>query len=572
MMPSDGRDVSGDPRGAILSGAFGVPLHPVVAGLLAARGIRDPHAIRALLAPSIDDLPDPFGLPDMDVAVARLVRAVHTQETVLVLGDYDVDGVTAAALLAMALREAGGQAVCAIPDRSREGHGFTLTGLALAQRLDIHVVIVADSGTASVEAIAEAGRAGIDVIVVDHHQPHDALPDALAVVNPRRPDSTYGFADLAAVGVAFRVAQALFTALGRSPRYVDRHLDLVALGTLADSMPLVGENRILTRLGLEVMQHGQRVGLAALRDVCMRDDRVLDSSVVMLTLAPRVNAAGRLGHAQAALRLLMTPDRREAHLLARQLEDDNRLRRRLAEGVVRDAMRASEDQLGAHTWVAESAEWHPAVLGIAAARLLDEGQRPVALIVWRGDEGKGSARAPAGHDLPALLAACGGVVHAYGGHAVAAGFTLRRADFAAFRHTFETVVRTATPDPSRRPPLVLETSLALRDCDAVLAAAIADLGPFGAGHPEPLFAFPDVTVSGPVQPVGRSAIRFFAHQQGITHACLGVGLARHAAWIEQGARVAMAATPVHGSRQRGTDIELKVRDLVATPLDGEDAS
>ncbi len=562
MLTTDRRDTNG-------GGAQ--PLHPLVAHVLAERGIRDPHAIRALLAPSVEDLPDPFGLPDMDVAVARLVRAVHTQETVLVLGDYDVDGVTAAALLASALREAGGQAVCAIPDRAREGHGFTLAGLALAQRLDIHVVVVADSGTASVDTIAEAGRAGIDVIVVDHHQPHAALPDALAVVNPRRPDSQYGFAELAAVGVAFRVAQALFVALGRSPRYVDRHLDLVALGTLADSMPLVGENRILTRLGLQVMRQGQRVGLAALRDVCSRDDRVLDSAVVMLTLAPRINAAGRLGHAQSALRLLMTPDRREAHLLARQLEDDNRLRRRLAEGVVRDAQRAAEAQHGARTLVADSAEWHPAVLGIAAARLLEEGQRPVALIVWRGDEGKGSARAPAGLDLPAVLSACGSVVHAYGGHAVAAGFTLRRADLPAFRHTFEAAVAAAAPEPSRRMPLVLEGSIALEDCDAAMASAIGELGPFGTGHPEPLFTFPDVRVSGPVQFVGRNAVRFRAHRHGAMVECLGVGLARHAAWIDSGPRVVLAATPVAGSRIRGTAVELKVRDLVATPP-GDDAA
>ena len=566
MMPSHWRDACESRPATEL---LGLSLHPVIASVLRGRGVRDAQAVRALLVPSIDDLPDPFGLPDMDLAVTRLAHAVRTQETVLVLGDYDVDGITSAALLAMALREAGGQAVCAIPDRSRDGHGFTLAGLALAQRLDIRVVVTADSGTSSVEAIAEAGRAGIDVIVVDHHQPQGALPAALAVVNPRRLDSQYGFRDLAAVGVAYRVAQALFVALGRSPRYVDRHLDLVALGTLADSMPLVGENRILTRLGLEVMQQGQRAGLAALRDVCGRDDRILDSSFVMLTLAPRVNAAGRLGHAQAALRLLMTPDRREAQILARQLEEANRRRRRLAESVVRDGLRAAEEEPHARSIVADSAEWHPAVLGIAAARILEDQQRPVALIVWRGDEGKGSARAPAGHDLPALLAACGGALHAFGGHAVAAGFTLRRADLPAFRRQFEAAVLASALETRRSLPLLIDGPLALEDCDAALAQAVSDLGPFGMGHPEPLFAMTGVVVSGPVHVVGRNALRFRAHRQGVSVECLGVGLARHAAWVNDGARVALAATPVLGSRTRGTEVELKVRDMVTTPSSAE---
>jgi single-stranded-DNA-specific exonuclease len=542
------------------------PLTRPIAHVLARRGLLEEETIRSLLHPCLGDLPSPLGLPDMPIAAERLARAVRLGETILVLGDYDVDGITSAALLTTALRDAGGSTVCAIPDRAHDGHGFTRSGLALAERLGARVVVTTDSGTSSVATIDEATARGIDVIVTDHHEPNDRLPRALAVVNPRRADSSYAFRELAAVGVAFRLAQATYGALGRPTRYVDRHLDLVAMGSLADCVPLVGENRTLVRLGLEMMARGQRPGLLALREAAGRELSHLDGSTVVLALAPRINAAGRLGHAHAALRLLTTPDRREASMLAHRLEDANRTRRQLAEAVVHDTEKLARTVSDAPALVAASSGWHPAVLGIAAARLLDENARPVVLIAWRGEEGKGSARAPADYNLHEIFSRLRDLLVTFGGHPRAVGFTLRHECFADFRERFFALVASTSPvQTTHREALQLEGVLPLASCSPALARSVADLGPFGVGHSEPLFAVPDVRPIGHPVTIGRNGLRFHVENGSGARQCVGYRLAHRAPELQEGRTVWLACVPVLTHRFAAGGVELKVKDIHLQP-------
>ncbi|MSM41180.1 MAG: single-stranded-DNA-specific exonuclease RecJ [Geobacter sp.] len=471
-------------------------LDPLIARVLVNRGMETAEAAGRFLSPSLADLPDPFLLPDMDRAVARLARARQAGETVCVYGDYDVDGITAVALLIGFFRTAGISCLYHIPRRLEDGYGLSADGLQAVAAQGASVVVTVDCG---ISAVAEAGLAadlGLDLIVTDHHTPGPALPAAYAVINPLRSGSAFPCTVLAGVGVAFNLLLALRSRLreegafaaGEEPD-LRHYLDLVALGTIADIVPLLDANRALVRTGLKVLTAAGRPGIAALKAVAGVDGEV-SCGAVGFRLAPRLNAAGRLEDAAAGVELLLTQDRAEAARLAAELDASNAERQALEREILQDALHRigeSPDLKGRKSIVLASADWHPGVIGIVASRVVDLYHRPTILIALQEGSGRGSGRSIPGFHLYQALHACADHLLKFGGHRQAAGLSIVEETLAGFVERFDAVVSGELANDELVPDLWLDGELLPSDLELALAERIAALSPFGAGNPEPLF-------------------------------------------------------------------------------------
>lgn len=483
-----------------LSQRFGLP--EVVGRILAARGIGLDDA-ESFLNPTLRDLlPDPFHLKDMDLAAARLVRAVMTGEIIGIFGDYDVDGATSSALLNNFLSSAGAAVRVYIPDRIAEGYGPNAPALLRLKAEGVAVVVTVDCGQTAFAPLEAAAAAGLDVIVVDHHSGEAGNPQALAVVNPNRVDEDSPHGHLAAVGVAFLVAVAVQRGLKEAGWYASRPapdlmrwLDIVALGTVCDVVPLKGVNRALVSQGLKVMAKRTSVGLAALADVAGISERP-DAYHLGYVLGPRVNAGGRVGGADLGTRLLSTHDHAEAMGIAQALNEYNKDRQEIEAAVLREAMEqvegradANGEDLGLPLVIAAGDHWHPGVIGIVAGRLKERYNRPACVIAFDGDSGKGSGRSVAGLDLgQAIIAARqAGILTNGGGHAMAAGFSLAKPRLAELR-TFLAERLAAQLAGELVPVMELDGALDCAGCTTDLIDKLKQLGPFGAGNPEPRFA------------------------------------------------------------------------------------
>ncbi len=474
-------------------------LGELAARILAARGLEAEAAARHL-APSVRDfLPDPSALADMDKAAARLAAAVQAGETIAVFGDYDVDGATSSALLVRYLRAVGAEALLHIPDRQAEGYGLSCAALHELAARGAQVVVAVDCGVTAFEPAETARALGLDLIVFDHHTPGAFLPPAHALVNPKRAGEPAAFADLAACGVTFCGLVALNRCLrqngwfreGREEPDLLRLLDIVALGTVCDVVPLVGLNRAFVAQGLKVMAGRGNAGLAALAaQAGLHDDP--ECYHLGFVLGPRVNAGGRVGRASDGAHLLATEDPAEAARLARALDEANRERQAIEAQVELEAMTQIEELgLDRHPMILSWGEgWHPGVVGIVASRLKDRYDRPACVVTIEGEDAKGSGRSVPGFDLGrAILAAReGGLLTEGGGHAMAAGFSLKVARLPELARFLETCVAERFDGLPPTLPLMLDCVLAAEGLTLDLASTIEKLGPFGAGNPEPLVA------------------------------------------------------------------------------------
>jgi single-stranded-DNA-specific exonuclease len=479
--------------------------HPVVAAVLANRRILTPREAHAFLNPSLQHLRSPAGLKDVNTAVERIARAVTTREPILVFGDYDVDGMTATCVLLEFLNACGARVSYYIPSRLREGYGLQPRHIAeVAAPSGARLVITADCGSGSHAAVTAATAAGIDVVVTDHHHPGGVLPEALAVVNPKRADCRSGMSQLAGVGVAFCLVIALRAHLrdsgfwsGRREPNLKALCDLVALGTIADMVPLQQENRILASVGLQLIASGRRPGLAALLEVAGIADRPVDSDDVAFRLGPRLNAAGRVDDAALGIELLAADRLDSARQIAHTLDGLNTRRRELEQTILEEIdarTRKEPSLLAGRTLVLAAAHWHPGVIGIVASRLMDRQVRPVVLIALEDGCGRGSARSPAGMDLFACLSACRPLLEELGGHAQAAGLRILEANIPAFREAFEAAVTLRhAPDAFIR-KLEIDAELDFDGISEDLLNQLERLMPFGSGNPEPIFMAQDVTV------------------------------------------------------------------------------
>ena len=482
-----------------------------LAAILVQRGLASPDSAKAFLRPDLERLSDPLCWADMPVALDLLARAVREKHPILVHGDYDVDGQCAAAMLTRILRSAGGVVHPFVPHRIRDGYDFGPAGLAEAQRIGARLIVTCDCGITAVAAVRAAREAGIDVIVTDHHLPDEELPPANAVLDPRRSDCKSEDKNFCGTGVAFKLAQALVGVLGLSPNLPLHFLDYVALATIADVVPLIGENRILVRYGLKKMADTRWVGLRALIETAGLGGKPLRGAHIGFILAPRLNAAGRIGDANDGLRLLLTENKQEAAALARELETINARRQEMDQVILDEAVELVEKTLDpADAAIVLGADnWHPGVIGIVASRLVERYGRPTFLVGWDAATqlGRGSGRSIAGFDLHGALHRVGMHLEKYGGHTMAAGFTVRRDKFEAFRVAFIAVAGALlTPDdlaPSQR----VDIELPLASVSAELEKLIRHLEPCGAGNPAPVFGVRNARAVG-ARRVGSNHLRF----------------------------------------------------------------
>jgi single-stranded-DNA-specific exonuclease len=479
-------------RVAALAAEIGV--RRLTATILLGRGIVDSAGAARFLAPRLSDLRRPDGMADLERTLDRLARALAAGERIAVFGDYDVDGVTTAAVLATTLRALGGEVVARVASR-HAGYGLGIADVTRFADEGCRVLVTGDCGTSDIEALALARERGVDAIVIVHHQVPSGENPAYALINPHRPDDDFPFKGLASCGVAFYLAAALRTRLGVDGARFDPRdlLDLVAMGTVADLVPLVDENRILVAAGLRVATTRKRPGLRALATLAqIPDDVAVTAEHVSFRLAPRLNAAGRLGEAQLALDLLLAPDDVTAARLAEELDERNRQRQQIQEQVWTAALVACEPFENAAALVVGAEGWHAGVVGIVAAKLVERFARPAIVIGFQDGQGRGSARTVAGFNLYEALAVCAPHLSRFGGHAAAAGMSLPIAALEPFRQAFmkEAERRRGFAE---RPPVVVDAVVELGDLDLRAAEELQRLAPFGAANAQPLLALAGVT-------------------------------------------------------------------------------
>ncbi len=491
-----------------LAGALGLPLP--LAALLVQRGFDTVDDVRAFLRPRLDTLADPCDLSGMTEAVRLIVDAVQRGQTMLVHGDYDVDGQCAAAVLTRTLRYVGADVHAFLPHRMVDGYDFGAAGLAEAARINASLLITADCGITAVEAVAAARAANRSVIITDHHLPGAALPDANAIVNPQQPGDASGLHMLCGTGVAFKLVQALVAPLGLPESWALHLLDFVALATVADVVPLVGENRILVKHGLKLLARSRWPGLRALVDRTRPGGGELRAAQVGYVLGPRLNAVGRIASATDGLQLLLTDDPLEADRLADQLEQCNHERQQLDARILDQVLQlidreyADADQHRALVLAADG--WHPGVVGIVASRVVERLGRPTFLIATDGETGRGSGRSIEGFDLHAALSTCGDLLERYGGHRMAAGLTIRTDRIAAFRERFNDAARAELRVEDLGPTQRVDLELTLDEVTDDLERWGRHLEPCGMGNPAAVFGVRNVSLDR-VQIVGRNHLK-----------------------------------------------------------------
>lgn len=526
--------------------------------------------VDALLHPAFRDLHDPYLYTDMERAAKRIAEAVRDREPVVVYGDYDVDGTTATALIVEALETLGVKAEWRIPHRTTDGYGLSDRGANLIRQCAGSLVIVLDCGVTAVEQIKALTDEGRDVIVVDHHEPGPQLPDALAVLDAKRPGDSYPFGGLSAVGVAFKLLQALCDVLGApQSMLLLPGLDLVAVGTAADIVPILDENRILMRHGLRRLKRNPRAGLRALMNVARLTGRKLTTSSIVFGIAPRINAAGRMESADLAVRLLLCRDVREATTLALELNRLNR-RRQLLDQEVLDAARAEaevEVKAGARALVLAHEEWHPGIIGIVASRLVEEFCVPTVLISAQAPLARGSGRSIDGFDIHSALKACGQTLVEFGGHVRAVGLTIEPGRIPEFREILQRIANELVTDDMLSPRVHVDAEVDLRDVNVELVAALEKLGPFGPGNMRP------VLVSRGLRAIADPVILKEAHlkaeveQEGAVREIIGFDLAWAAPLFDSPVDIAYVAEE---ERWQGRS-RLQLRVKAIRPSEGKKA-
>ena len=485
---------------------------------------------------------------------------------VVIHGDYDADGITGAALLTQWIRALGGRAEAIVPDRLAHGYDLSQAGVARAAARGATVLVTVDCGIVALEPVRQAVDAGMDVIVTDHHTPGPVLPPALAVVNPSRPGCPYPNKDLCGAGVAFKLGQLLARMLRRPEDEAWQYLDLAAVATIADQVVLEGENRVLARYGLRAVTDTSRPGLRALMaNADLKPGEPVDSAAVAYRLAPRINAAGRVGDSATALRLLLTRDPEEARGLAGVLEQNNNERKELERRTTEEAfaaLAAGYDPARDRGVVLAGDGWHPGVIGIVASRIVERVFRPVVVIAMDGDTGRGSARSIPPFDLHGAIAACAEHLVRFGGHHQAAGMDIRRDHLPAFREAFQAVARRRLGAAEPRPSMQADTEVTLHEVNRDFYHYLRYLGPFGRGNPEPVFVARGVSFAAPPRVLKGGHVKFRMVRNGAGLGAIGFRLAERLPADSLGSGPVDVAFNLMENTFRGlTTVEAKVVDI-----------
>jgi len=563
---------------------LGVP--PLVARLLVRRRLDDPAAANRFLRPSLRQLHDPFLMADMQTAVGRLRRAIERQEKILIYGDYDVDGTMAVVVLLTALRAAGAKVETHIPHRLTEGYGMRVHVVEQAAANGCKIVISVDTGVREHEVIGRAQELGVDCIVTDHHLPDARLPPACSILNPHRADCGYPDKSLSGVGVAFKLAQAL-RGPGMSDRLIQSYLKIVAIGTIADVVPLVGENRVMVHFGLAGLQQPVHAGLRALLEVAGLSGQPVTTGDVGFRLAPRLNAAGRMENARDAVDLFTTPQPTLAREIAERLDRRNRERQEVEEQILAKALEITEGLAPAldpacgtgdiveggasvgransrHSLVVSGAGWHRGVIGIVAQRLLERFYLPTLVIAIEDGVGHGSGRSIAGFHLVEALDQARELFDRYGGHAQAAGFSLPADRIPELAARFESYARSTLRAEDLEPVLRIDAEVDLSDVDHGLYQALRQLEPYGVGNPTPVFAARSVQLLGPPRVLKDKHLKLRVAQGTKSTEAVGWGLAERAGTLAASGRVDLAFTVDEKLYQDVASLQLVIKDIRLT--------
>lgn len=544
-------------------------IHWIMSSILASRDIQTPDDARKYLYPSLHDLHNPFLMKDMQLGVNRLIQAVYQGEKIVVYGDYDADGITSVAVLVKFLRDIQADVSYYIPDRIDEGYGLNRKAIDRIKEKSASLIITVDCGISDCDEILYARSLGLDTIILDHHEVSDSLPTAVASINPKRPDCPFPLKHLAAVGIVFNFLIALRGNLrkvgfwhGKPYPNLKEYLDLVALGTIGDICPMVDENRIFVRVGLELLTEGKRVGIRALKEICGVDTQAVDTEKASFSLIPRINAAGRVGLPDDAVELLLADDMGKARDLAVKLDSYNRRRRALEKNILEEIIEDLEKTMrdrNRTALVMASEKWHPGVIGIVASRIADRYDRPAILISLKDGIGKGSGRSIANFNIYQGLRECEDYLISYGGHRYAAGISIMEEDIEQFAETLDEIVRENVLQSDFISATFIEAQCHLNDITHELLAQMELLAPFGSKNPEPVLCVRNVNAFSPAV-VGNNHLRMRVSEAGVS---------RNTIWFSQGHFIRelndscldIAFTPQINTWNGASDIQLKMKDI-----------
>lgn len=477
-------------------------VNAIIARLLAQRDISSYDEAKQFFRPSLADLHDPFLMADMAKAVHRIIQAIETHQSVLVFGDYDVDGTTSVALMYSYLHHLGAEVDTYIPDRYNEGYGISYQGIDYAIQHDIKLIVALDCGIKSIEHVEYAKRNGVDFIICDHHLPGDNIPEAIAVLDPKRIDCAYPYKELCGCGVGFKLIQAVHTTLGEPFDTIQPYLDLVATAIAADVVPITGENRVLAHYGLQVINSNPRPGLKALMQLYNLNTYTM--SDIVFKLAPKINAAGRIEHGNFTVHLLTEETDEAANRTVEKIVRINEERKSLDQGITEEALKQIVDKklINSKSTVVYSPSWHKGVIGIVASRLIDTYYRPTIVFTDSGEHLAASARSVKNFDIYQALEACSEHLIQFGGHMYAAGLTIKKENLEAFSQKFEEVVTNTINETDLIPEIEIDSKLKFSDITDKFLRILKQFEPFGPGNPSPCFLSKDVFDTGYAKQAG----------------------------------------------------------------------
>ncbi len=536
----------------------------LVAQLLLQRGITNYEEAKIFFRPQLSDLHDPFLMKDMDVAVERIERAIANNENILVFGDYDVDGTTAVALVSSYLLEHYTNVATYIPDRYTEGYGVSYKGIDFSEDNGFSLIIALDCGVKAIDQVTYAKEKGIDFIICDHHRPGEKLPDAVAILDPKREDCNYPYNELCGCGVGFKLIQAMASKKGETIDDLIPYLDLVATAIGADIVPITGENRVLAYHGLQVINSAPRTGFKAIINQIKKKELTITD--VVFIIAPRINAAGRIKHGQYAVNLLIETNIEQAEIIAKEIEQFNLDRRNLDQEITQEALLQIQEnqEEERYTSVVYKDSWHKGVIGIVASRLIETYYRPTVVFTKSGDKLAASARSVRGFDVYSALEACADYIEQFGGHKYAAGLTLAEEQYDVFKARFEKIV-SETIDPALLTPEIrIDAQITLDQITPKLVRIIGQLAPFGPGNMTPVFMTDNIRDTGYAKGVGEDEkhLKLTATQKNTTSiGAIGFGLGDKLPLVSNKKSFSAVFSLDENEWQGNVSLQLKLKDL-----------
>lgn len=545
-----------------LSSQLGIPR--AIAQVLINRGLEQVDEARDFLCGDLGKLWDPYLLKNMDLAVKRIRRAVNDKEKIIVYGDYDVDGMTSTATLYKLLSRLDAWVDYYIPERLNEGYGLNAVALEQLYQAGARLILSVDCGISSVSEVAQfSGK--LDFIITDHHQPPERLPSAAAIVNPKQIDCPYPEKNLAGVGIAFKLCQALWRDFHDEPLPMDDYLELAAIGTIADIVSLTGENRIIVKNGLQKLNQTRNIGLNALLQHCGLTAGTVDAGKVGFMIAPRLNAAGRVGNASNGVELLVTTDQERAAVLASQLNEEN-LQRQATEKEIfaaADEMFAAQGEEWKNVLVLAAEDWHPGVIGIVASRLVSKYYRPVVMISVKDGEGRGSCRSIPGFDMISALKECSDLLLKYGGHKQAAGLSILEGNIAEFRERLNKIARSVLSSEDYIPILKIDSFVGIEEIDELFLQKMASLAPHGMGNPSPLFVCKKTAIAS-AKAIGKEKkhLKLRVRHNEIAREVIAWNMGERIAELTVDDSIYIAFSPEVNEWQGRRDIQFKAEDVL----------